>query len=213
MPKEESLEERLKAGHEESRREKNIEVRKSLAQEWYERGLKKEDAKQKIACFELAIDFGLDNEDIFFNLSMAYYKKGQWDNAIKYLEKTIKANPKHVIAHSKLGVSHSYIKNYGKSLEYCKKAVELDPESTTAHDHLGIVYHQHEQYENAIKSFQDALDVKPDNAWAYFYLGNTYTAMKEFDKAMECYYKTIEIEPKFTAAQNCIDYLKEQRKK
>ena len=213
MQTEESLEERLKAGYEESKIEKNIEVRKKRAQEWYEIGLKREDPEQKAACLELAVDFGLSNADIFSELGLVHYKSGHWDKAVEYFKKTIKENPKHVLAHARLGLSYSHKGKYRKAVGFCKKAIKLDPRSSTAHEHLGYVYYQHRFFGNAIKSFQDALDVNPNNAWVYYHLGNTYMLMKEFDKAIECHKKAVEINPKFEIARNAFNHLQELKKK
>ncbi len=202
MQTEESLEERLKAGYEESRREKNIEIRKKRAQEWYKRGVKEKGLEQKAACLELAVDFGLSNADMFSELGLVHFYSNHWDKAIEYFKKTIKENPKHVLAHARLGLSYSNKGKYRKAVRFCKKAIKLDPRSVTAHDHLGYVYYQHKSYENAIKSFQNALDIKPDNEGAYLHLGNTYAAMNEFGKAKECYKKAIEINPESAAASN-----------
>jgi len=69
------------------------------------------------------------NVDVIIDMGVCYYQLGDFDSAIKTMEKGVSINPKHQIGNFNLGIVNSAKGNNLKSQEYFGKAVKIDPNS------------------------------------------------------------------------------------
>ena len=60
-------------------------------------------------------------------MGVCYYETGKNDEAIAAMEKALKYQPRHQIAHLNLGIVNMTAGNSVKAVEWWKKAVEIDP--------------------------------------------------------------------------------------
>lgn len=125
--------------------------------------------------------------EIWNFLGLAYWNKGNLEDARKAFEKSISLDNEYPISYNNLGSFFFSIfketkdrKVYQKALEKYKKAIELDPFYHTAYYGLGIAYLYTDNFEMSINCFKKALELRPDNEQAMFYLGIAY--MRKGDK-------------------------------
>lgn len=106
----------------------------------------------KIAVLELKNnpDSGVANEI----LGAAYYLDNQQDNAVVFLNKAIKLEPKHSGALTKLGILYMEGNELAKAEQLLLKAVSINPEDRFAHQRLGILYEYQNKDQSAIKHYQ-----------------------------------------------------------
>lgn len=133
--------------------------------------------------------------EIWNFLGLAYWNKGNLENAQEAYEKSISLDNEYPISYNNLGSLYFYIfketkdiKVYEKALENYKKAIELDPFYYTAYSGLGIAHLYMDNFEMSINSFKKALELRPDNEQSMYYLGIAYmrkgdkiSALKYFD--------------------------------
>lgn len=119
--------------------------------------------------------------EIWNFLGLAYWNKGDLNNAQMAYEKATSLDRKYPIPLNNLGTLHLYRyqrtndqTEHSKALYYFKKAIELDPFYGEAHHGLGVAYVGAQKYDAAIGCFKKALEMKPDHTLAMFYLGYAY---------------------------------------
>jgi len=154
-------------------------------------------------------------------LGTAYYKKGDYENAITYLTKSL---TEHRDANAL-----NLLKKVEKEFEDKKKQEYINPElSAKAKDEGNVLFREnkfaqaveryseaikrnptdHTLYTNraqtyiklmalpeALKDAEESLKLKPDFVKAFLRKGQVHFMMKEFQKALQTYEKALEYEP------------------
>jgi arylsulfatase A-like enzyme/Flp pilus assembly protein TadD len=140
----------------------------------------------KVVNAQSSLRMDIDPE-IWNFLGLAYWNKGNLEDAQKAYEKSISLDNEYPISYNNLGSLYfsifkktKDIKVYQKALENYKKAIEFDPFYYTAYSGLGIAYLYMDNFEMSINSFKKALELRPDNEQATYYLGIAY--MRKGDK-------------------------------
>nr|2AVP_A Chain A, synthetic consensus TPR protein [Methanothrix harundinacea 6Ac] len=67
--------------------------------------------------------------EAWYNLGNAYYKQGDYDEAIEYYQKALELDPRSAEAWYNLGNAYYKQGDYDEAIEYYQKALELDPRS------------------------------------------------------------------------------------
>jgi Predicted integral membrane protein len=90
--------------------------------------------------FKKAIELDPLSVPINTDISFCYYYTGDYANAIKKLQESIRMNPKFVLAHIWLGRTYQLKKMYPEAVIEYKKALEVSPDWPVALSQLGSVY-------------------------------------------------------------------------
>ena len=77
-------------------------------------------------------------------------KKGDFENAIIYLQKSAALNPDYVSTYINLSVCYGMTKNYSKCIEVLNKVLQLDPANVTGLNNLAIIYDHVGEKEKAV---------------------------------------------------------------
>ena len=110
-------------------------------------------------------DSGLSNvlyatpEIAYTNMGWAYYKKGDYETALRAFNRAIESNPRYVSAYYNQGLAYLSLGEDRKAVESFTKAIEIFPDFISAHYDLGRAYRKLEEKENAKKSFQKVIDL------------------------------------------------------
>jgi TolB-like protein/class 3 adenylate cyclase/Tfp pilus assembly protein PilF len=79
-----------------------------------------------------------DNSDILYSLGGGlYFAMGKWDDAIKYMKRSIDLDPLRPISYLNLGNILTHAGRMAEANPYLRKALELDPEFQRAHMYIG----------------------------------------------------------------------------
>jgi arylsulfatase A-like enzyme/Flp pilus assembly protein TadD len=129
---------------------------------------------------------------IWNNLGVAYYKKSNFEEAIKAYEMGLSLDDKVPELYNNLANAYySYALQsrdsplFSKCFEYYKKAIELDPSYSAPYHGLGHAYRQEGNLEGAIHCWEKALEVDPDFSKALFDLAMAYINIGEKGKAFD----------------------------
>jgi arylsulfatase A-like enzyme/Flp pilus assembly protein TadD len=119
--------------------------------------------------------------EIWNFLGLAYWNKGDLENAQRAYDKSVALDEKYPIPLNNLGTLHLYmyrktndLSMNNKAIVYFKEAIALDPFYSEAYYGLGFAYLGANQNESAIASFKKVLELNPDHALSMFYLGLAY---------------------------------------
>lgn len=122
--------------------------------------------------------------------------KGEFSEAIKYLDKAIGLDPYHISAWNNKGVLLSEIGEYEKALKTFDIALKINPKDNDTYYNIGKVFYKMGQYKEAIQYFEETIAIDPNDAGAWYNKGLALLELKELEEANECFKK----------AQNLPDY-------
>ncbi len=142
-----------------------------------------------------------DQEDHFThqNLGDFYYRKYDYDNAIKSYKKAIKLNPNNFIRYKNLGHCYYEKKEFDNAIEAYKEAIiqDLDELDFSEYYTFFDLHYEKKEFSHVISphllSQVFAASKKPDNLLVHLNLGHCYREKKECDNVAKSYKKAIEI--------------------
>jgi len=103
----------------------------------------------------------IEREYIYYKMGNAYSNKGEYDNAIKAYQKTIKFNPQDNEAYYDIGYTYCKKGEYDKAIEAYQKAIEINPQNDKAYYCMGIAYTKLKKYEKMIEAMQKVFELNP----------------------------------------------------
>gem|GEM_PF-3357298 len=92
-----------------------------------------------------------------------YYKRGDFNNALKYYKEALKLNPSSPVLLSNIGDVYFNFRNYAMAIEYYKKSIETDKNYITPYYNLGGCYLTIGDKEKAVQIWRDGLKISPSN--------------------------------------------------
>lgn len=111
-----------------------------------------------------------ENADQLFTEGAKCIEQGQYDKAIEYYQRGIKADPKSAMGHNLLGMAYRFKFNQTgeqhwreKEIGSFKKAIEIAPDFAVALVNLGATYYYSGKKDMAVPYFEHALEVYPEH--------------------------------------------------
>jgi tetratricopeptide (TPR) repeat protein len=127
---------------------------------------------------------------------MAYSDLGKLDQAVDYLQRTLKIEKGMVNAKIALGVAYSRQKMYDKSAVVLKEAVFDDPDNGYALRNLGAVLMElGRDQKDALRYLQRATELLPEDQQAWFGLAQAQMQAGDSARADEALKRVVEIQP------------------
>lgn len=175
--------------------------------------------EKAIVCYEIGINFKIDDAEIYYNMGDAYYQTGnKYNEAIKCYEKAIQLKPDYAEAYYNMGRAYDertldkaisdyvkvktdiitgkdYITNREMAFKCYEKAIQLKSDYAEAYNSMGEYYYYYRSYYNkAIECYEKAIESKLDYAQPYYNMGNIYFSFKRnCDEAIKYYEKAVEL--------------------
>ncbi|MFB0566177.1 MAG: tetratricopeptide repeat protein [Candidatus Aminicenantaceae bacterium] len=147
-----------------------------------------------------------------YNLGLLYLNRGNVDEAIKYLKKSLALNPRNHIAYNFLGIAYSMKGELEESLKHFNKCLEINPRFTDAHNNLGMIYQQMGIIDRAEEEFLKAIADKdyPTKEKPYYNLARLFYIQEKFNEALDYAQKSIKENARFAMAYNLIGLIFEK---
>ncbi len=130
--------------------------------------------------------------DIWNYLGVAYWRKGDFDQALEAFDKSLALDHNYSIAFHNVGSVYlsKFLKtkeqsDLEKSILNFKKALELDPEYASAYNGIGAAYSQAGNVEEAIRSWEKAVQINPELSFSLYNLGLAYLSKGDKEKALD----------------------------
>ena len=121
-----------------------------------------------------------------------YLKK--LDLALKYIDQSIKLNPKDYIATNILGMIYSGLREYAKAKKIFIHAINLNAEYYPSYNNLAKCLNELNERSDATNYLKKCLSIKPDFAEAINNLANIYSTEGNYEDAIPLYLKILEKE-------------------
>lgn len=126
--------------------------------------------------------------------------KKQWDKAVVFFDKAIKADPNSVDAYIGRSLANIQMGNGDKALEDANTAVEKNPNSALAYAQRGLVQKVLGKNGDAEKDFTKAVTLDPKYAWAFAQRADIYSRQKNQEKALADIEAALKANPQFVDA-------------
>jgi TolB-like protein/lipoprotein NlpI len=117
--------------------------------------------------------------------AISAYLEWDWENAIKYIKKTIELKPGYAWGYFHLAHHVLYKGQSEESIRIFHKALELDPLNITFHRNLGCISIFIGNVDSAIETLERTLEMDPDFAATHFWLGYAYMKNARYEEAIK----------------------------
>lgn len=128
------------------------------------------------------------------------YKKGDYQEAVKYLTNYIYLFPNDDAAFYNRGISKANLKEFKSAIQDFTKSIDLNPKNIESYFNRGNAKYYLEDYGEAIQDYNKVIEIDSNYVIAYYNRGNTRYKLKEYQKAISDYNKVIEINPDYASA-------------
>jgi arylsulfatase A-like enzyme/Flp pilus assembly protein TadD len=145
-----------------------------------------------IELLEMCVKKAAYDPENFNFLGVAYYKKGDFVNAIKNYRKALELDNNYASVFNNIGTLYLRIflkrqdrKAFREAEKNFNRALELDPRLFAAYNGRGAAYRYAGKPIKAIEDWKKTIEIKPDFYLAYINIGITYIAMKDSNSALK----------------------------
>jgi len=159
-----------------------------------------EDDKNAIKMYDLAINMGLDDDNIYLykGLSLRYDK--QYNKAIENFRIAVQKNPKRQKNYTELANSFYLTNQYDSALLYFYKAREQEFELGDPYFKIPNIYHIQENFEKALEEYQISASLIDKKDPTYIDLLKNiglleYTVKKNYPNSIKAYSKMLSMIP------------------
>jgi len=129
------------------------------------------------------------NYRYLFQIAKIFFRKGSLEQAVIYLDRTIKVNPTHAESLSYLGMIMYHTNQIREAVLYLTKAIKCNPKNYKAYYYLGRVYRDGRDLPMAITYFTASQRSSEYKIRAFLQKGNCYREMREIENAIDEYKK------------------------
>lgn len=149
-----------------------------------------------------------NNTQILYSLAYLYYTKGDIQQAKKYVDAAIAADPQNANAqqlkqHLSLQDSNEVMNQavtymnqgeYANAKKLMEKVVASNPNDFQAYYYLGHIAYATEKYEESTRNFMMAIKNNPNYALSYYSLGLAYDKLREYNRSQLAYEQFLKME-------------------
>jgi Flp pilus assembly protein TadD len=143
-------------------------------------------------------------------LGLVAQQRGNSQQALRLLERSIEIDPTDPRAHNHLGQVHAALNDKRTAAVCFERALQIEPNHVASLNNLANVTMTRDLLQ-AIALYRRALALNPDAAFAVYNLAQALNEYKAFDEALRLYSRTIELDPRHSQARHNLGVLLEQR--
>ncbi|MXZ73901.1 MAG: tetratricopeptide repeat protein [Gemmatimonadetes bacterium] len=148
-----------------------------------------DDAKTKV-------DAMPDDPPRHYNLGIAYFKAGQYTNAIGAFQKAVELKADYKEAYYNLGLSQQKAGQTSNAIKSFQKATAIDAKYADAHGALGSAYQKLKNSSSAIRSYRAAIGINDKKANWHYNLGILYQTREDYPNAIRSYENYLRLAPR-----------------
>lgn len=158
-----------------------------------------------------ALTLNPDDEDIHYNLGLAYTRLGQLDEAVHHYHEALRIFPNYVEAHNNLGNVLMRAGKAEEAIDQFELAVKIKPDYASAHNNLGTALQRAGRRDEALVQFQEAAKLMPDYWEAHFNLGTCLLEAADLKEARAQFETVLRLKPDFEPAKAALAGLEKHR--
>lgn len=120
-------------------------------------------------------------------LGMAFYRKGDFDNSIYYLNEAIKLQPNNYKIYLDLGLINKQKKSYQNALENYVEVLRINPGNEVAYFASAHIFYLLRKFSSALKMSMAALSVNKEKIDYKIFIAKCLEELHEFKEAINLY--------------------------
>ena len=163
------------------------------------------DPKSAVRVLEEALRLTPDDENLHYNLGIAYGRSGDITNAEYHYREALRLLPDYPEVHNNLGNLLLHAKRLGQAEEQFTEAIKLMPELSTAHNSLGIVRQSQHRLPDAIACFRKAIEYNTNYWQAHFNLAIASLSQGSKEEGFQELQTVLRLNPGYKPAQRALD--------
>jgi len=134
------------------------------------------------------LDIHSSSESNYY-LGVSFLRKGQYINAIKFIETSISKNGEFYEGLVQIAIAFGYLSNYLKAEEALLKAIRINPHKCdVAFINLGKLKHKQKSYDSALDYYNKALYLVPESEDALFNKAIVYVDLEDYNSALDIFF-------------------------
>jgi Tfp pilus assembly protein PilF len=146
-------------------------------------------------------------------LGVVYYRRKDFDNAIKHIKDALQHSPNYAEAYNNLGLALQEKGSFDEAAESFKKAIEIKPDFAVSYYNLAGIFRLKGDLDEAVVYYKKALEINPALTEVYMNIGLTLQEQGSLDEAVAWYEKAIQSKPDSAGAYfNMGNVLRQQGK-
>lgn len=165
------------------------------------------DPKSAVRVLEEALRLGPNDEDLHYNLGIAYGRSGDITNAEYHYREALRLLPDYPEVHNNLGNLLLHAGRLGEAEAEFAEAIKLMPDLATAHNNLGIVRQRQDRLPEAISCFRKAVQYNTNYWQAHFNLATASVSQGATDEGRRELQTVLRLNPGYAPAQAALDKL------
>lgn len=131
----------------------------------------------------------------YYQTAVAYFQRGQYDEALNAFSKVIEIDPKNALAYTSRGLVRYKLGDLDGALADHNKAIQLDPALPEAYTNRGGVRLAQGDEKGALADHSKAIELNPKSAEAYSNRGLVKLALGDPDGAIVDFDKALKLDP------------------
>jgi tetratricopeptide (TPR) repeat protein len=136
-----------------------------------------------------------DDIEANYNAANLYYGLHQYDEAIRYYQRTLEIDPKNKLVMNMLGYTHAQKGDFKQAISWLEKYMKMASDEPNPYDSLGEIYLYLGEYKKAQMLFKKAIKVNDDFYPSWNHLANVYLDRGQYNQARELFQKTLQRVP------------------
>ena len=144
---------------------------------------------------------------VFNLLSLAFQKKGEFNNSVKIMHDALLLYPRNVLHLNNLGISYHNLEQFIEAEKHFQRGLELEPNYINILNNLGNLKKDLNLIDEAIKYYKKSLSINSNMLVTNFNLAIIYQSLGKFEKSKEYLEKTLEIDPNFSEADRVLSLI------
>jgi tetratricopeptide (TPR) repeat protein len=153
------------------------------------------DTALAVEYFEKSVQERDSDPDAHFNLAVAYYQAGRYDDALRELRIAEEYHPSDPQLHFNIAEVYSAMGQYQAAKTEYEYAIRLSPDFVEAHDALGKLLMDGGHYAAAESHFHDALEIQPSFSETQLNMGWLYVYLGKYNEASHYFYRGLKMNP------------------
>ena len=142
--------------------------------------------------FSHAIAVTKDNYVAHHGLGGAFYKQGEYTDAIFHYEHTLRLKPNHKNAPGEIGLALLKLGEYDQAAPHFQEALNRKGQLHKWHAGLGIIFRKQSRFDKAAQHLYQALQIKPDFPHARKCLADVLVNQNQLEEALRQYQQVLQ---------------------
>jgi Flp pilus assembly protein TadD len=149
-------------------------------------------ADEAVELLKLCVQKDAYDPENFNFLGVAYYKKGDFANALENYRKALELDHNHASVFNNIGSIYLRVylakrdeRAYRLAMDNFTRAIAIDPRLFAAYNSRGAAYKFKNQVDKAIDDWKKTIEINPNFIDAYFNIGISYLGMGDKVSALK----------------------------